>query len=156
MGIDLNNPTVAQFFVAAGQGWQRKGTAYTLSGGILAWYKSVPFPGLCGLSLCGLPCSIEVVPLDKAGAAITGVAIQQFERGIVVYDPHHKLDSPPGAKGDCYFQHIEPYYPLPAQLAQVKKDFAALQQANNATVKELETTRAALTDCQKKQPPPTT
>lgn len=129
MTIDLSNPTISQFFEANGPNWQRKGTNVVITGGILTWYRSVSFPGLAGLSLCGLPTANQAPGQDGKGNTVAGTFVQQFERGIVVYDPQHKLDSPPAAKGGCYLQHVESLYGLPAQIKQLQAELAATKTA---------------------------
>lgn len=64
--------------------------------GILGFYQGLSIDGQ-SLPLPGLPTSPEIY------TKINGkdVVVQFYERGILVYDPGHGLDSQPGTK-DCY------------------------------------------------------
>lgn len=119
MMIDINTPGVSSFFKQDASGaWICLKSGNVVHGGILAFYKGFG-PGLCGLTNLGLPESNEI-NLNLAGHP--EVVVQRFERGIVAYDPHHVLDSPPGA-GEVYLTHHAP------DAAQIQ------QQADQATAK---------------------
>lgn len=110
--IDVDNPVVAAFFQKLSEtNWCCKKTKANLGGTILKFYRQVGGYGLAGLTILGLPLADEYNDTDK-----THVSKQRFERGIVVFDPDHQLDNPPGS-ADCYLQHMETYYPLPTQIA---------------------------------------
>lgn len=101
--IDLSMPEVASFF-SAGPGvgqWtckiaDVKGKHYTVGGAILAEYCRYGGSGLNGLTWLGLPLSDEV-PLPQG----QGIVRQTFQRAVLVYDPNHVIDFPPGA-GSVY------------------------------------------------------
>jgi len=102
MIIDLNNKEVQNYFSAAlGGVWVCKQTLKQLKGGILAKYVAYGNSDLCGLTFLGLPKTNEV-PLDTAGNVF-----QVFERGILVYDPLSKYDSPAGHTGSVYAAHVD-------------------------------------------------
>lgn len=96
MPLDIN--TVKSFFQQQPNGnWYAPATKCVIMGGILGFYRTLPHQ-LGGLYFLGLPISGEIYPMS-------GVAVQLFERGVLVYDPSNKLDNPPAA-GDVYFGHI--------------------------------------------------
>lgn len=82
--------------------WRCKQTGFTVSHGILAYYRSCTNTGLNGLSILGLPLSDE-----QAIPGYTGCVIQRYERSCVIYDPEHKIDKVPGVSGPCYLAHID-------------------------------------------------
>jgi len=99
--IDLNTPGVANYFEDAGDGrWRCKHNGLVIFGGILKFYLSFGNADLNGLTYIGLPETNEIYP-----AQYPGVAIQRFERGVLVYDPQHKIDNPPGS-GETYMMHL--------------------------------------------------
>lgn len=105
MAITIDSPQVKDFFVEVdGSHWHCK-NGYTVAHGVLAHYKATN-----GLLTLGLPRSNEVAveqvnpPLFVKHAG-KGITVQYFERGDLVYDPHHEIDSPPGA-GDVYRAHL--------------------------------------------------
>lgn len=113
--IDVDNPAVAAYFQKLSDtNWLCKKTKANIGGAILKFYKSLGGYGLAGLTILGLPLADEYNDTDK-----THVSKQRFERGIVVFDPEHQIDSPPGA-ADCYLQHVEQLYPLPQQVADLQ------------------------------------
>jgi hypothetical protein len=101
MTIDLNNPVVANYFTATSDGkWQCKQTGNIVQFGMLNFYRSYGQGAYCGLTYLGLPKSNET-PI----AGHPGVVKQEFERGWLVYDPNHVVDTPPGA-GAVYPMHL--------------------------------------------------
>ena len=99
--IDLNTPGVANYFALVnGNQWQCKQTGKIIHGAILAEYCRYGNAGLCGLTFLGLPLSNEQA-IPNASPCVK----QFFERGVVVYDPNHALDNPPGA-GNVYTAHL--------------------------------------------------
>lgn len=106
MTIDLSNPVIAQYFSATqdSQIWQCK-NGFLLGHGMLSFYQKFGGDALCGLTYLGLPLGNEMPILNKAGTT-TGAVYQRFERGVLVYDPQHVYDAPPGA-GPTYMAHID-------------------------------------------------
>lgn len=84
--------------------WHCKQTGFDVALGILTYYRTCTTTGLNGLTQFGLPLSAER-PLQ----GVTGGTWQQFERGIVVFDPAHKFDSVPGITGPCYPGHLDKF-----------------------------------------------
>lgn len=107
MSIDVSTPGVSDFFQATSdpQRWHCPKTGFDVAYGILGFYRAFGGTGLCGLTFLGLPVSGESAPQPNT-------AVQQFERGVVVYDPGHVLDNPPGA-GDVYLMHRDTAAPAP-------------------------------------------
>lgn len=111
--LDISNGTVAQFFFLTSAGkWHCKLTNQEIGGGFLQFYQSVSLTapavsvtpqngmtGLGGLTLLGLPLTGELNPFS-------GMAVQIFERGALVWDPKRQLDNPPGLGSDLYLAHI--------------------------------------------------
>ena len=79
-----------------------------IGGAILAFYQGYGNAASCGLTFLGLPKSNER-PIGGypgyAHLAGQGIVLQFFERGVLVYDPQHQVDSPPGA-GPVYLAHL--------------------------------------------------
>lgn len=91
--IDLNTPGIGGYFTLVnGDQWQCKQTGKIIHGAILAEYCRHGNAALCGLTFLGLPLSNEI-PLPGVAEARK----QHFERGVLIYDPAHKIDHPPGA-----------------------------------------------------------
>lgn len=84
--------------------WHCKSTGFDVALGILTYYRTCTQTGLNGLSQYGLPTSAEQ-PLQ----GVAGGTYQEFERGIIVYDPGHAADSVPGVSGPCYPGHIDKF-----------------------------------------------
>lgn len=82
--------------------WRCKQTGFTISHGILAYYKTCTNTGLNGISQYGLPLGNE-----ESIPNATGCVLQRFERAVLLYDPEHKLDRVPGIVGACYPAHID-------------------------------------------------
>lgn len=101
MTIDLSNPIAAGYFTGTPDGkWQCKANGHILQYGMLKFYRSYGQDAFCGLTYLGLPLSNEI-PIEGH----PGVVKQEFERGWLVYDPHHVFDHPPGA-GEVYLMHL--------------------------------------------------
>lgn len=102
--IDLNTPEVARYFElfdGAGKQWKCRQTGKVIQYAILDYYRNNGAKPLCGLSSLGLPITNEIPLQGVAG----GVMKQHFERGVLCYDPQHKVDNPPLA-GDVYPLHL--------------------------------------------------
>ena len=100
----LSIQQASQFFdeVQPDEVWKCKQTGFTISHGILAYYRSCTNKGLNGISMFGLPTSPEI-----AIPGYTGCVIQRFERSCLIYDPHNAIDRVPGIDGPCYPAHID-------------------------------------------------
>lgn len=171
---DLSNPILAQYFALYGDAWRCKQKTsnglnqpdfYGIRGAILEYYRSFSSSPQGGLTLLGLPLENEHPFLDAKGNALPQIAEQQFERGVIRYDPAHITDRPPGS-GDCFLAHIDALYSLPVRTSQAMAELAqtssALQQytKENADLKaqldgaiaHANELLAQLTLCQEKQP----
>ncbi len=94
----------SQYFIEVqpNEAWKCKQTGFTVSHGILAYYRSCTNNNLNGVSMLGLPISAETgIP------GYTGCTLQRFERSCVIYDPLHKIDRVPGVSGPCYLAHTD-------------------------------------------------
>jgi hypothetical protein len=80
--------------------WKSPNTGFVVGHGILNFYRHFGGDALNGLTYLGLPLSNEI-PIEGH----PGVVKQEFERGWLVYDPHHEFDRPPGA-GEVYLMHL--------------------------------------------------
>lgn len=127
--IDLSQSQVAQYFESAsGNAWKCKSTKCVIGGAILAFYQRFGNAAFCGLTYLGLPVTSEIgIP------GYQGVTKQYFERGVLVYDPHHQLDRPPAA-GDVYLAHLYSGVGQDPRLAQVQGQLAQA----NAQIKALQ------------------
>jgi GH25 family lysozyme M1 (1,4-beta-N-acetylmuramidase) len=134
--IGLDNGTVASHFSGDDNIWKCKDNGFLVGYGILGFYRKFGGDALCGLTYLGLPRSNE---LPVAGHA--GVTQQEFERGMVRYDPKRVTDSPPGA-GDCFLIHVEQD---PRQIA-LQSQIAALQTqlSGNTLAQELAALQAKI------------
>lgn len=94
----LDISAVLNYFTDQGNDvWKCKQTGCLLGHGMLGLFRSTPTP----LALIGLPRTNEIpVPGHP------GVVIMICERMILIYDPNHEIDSPPGA-GEVYAMHID-------------------------------------------------
>jgi len=100
--IDITNPGVAHYFTAlSATAWQCNAYGHSVvHDGILNFYKQYGNAALCGLTNIGLPKSNEVVISQDPY-----IVLQWFERGVVVWDPAHKFDNPPGS-GPAYMAQL--------------------------------------------------
>lgn len=97
--IALNTPGVANFYEQApGNVWHCKKYNFLVGNAILDFYRSYGGSGLAGLTHLGLPLSNEL-------GIGNGRVKQHFERGVLVYDPGHTNDFPPGS-GAVYVAKI--------------------------------------------------
>lgn len=121
--ININNPTVAAYFHQQdAQHWLCVATGRVIQYGILNFYCSFGGSALCGLTYLGMPLS------DEIPIAVNATK-QFFERGCVVYDPGHAIDSPPGNTGQVYLAHIYSGGPgEDPQVAKLQAQVATLQQ----------------------------
>lgn len=106
----VNISDVADFFEDLGNDvWRNKQYNTLLGHGMLRLWRSTPTP----LAMIGLPRTNETpVPGHP------GVVIVVCERMILIYDPHHEIDNPPGA-GDVYGMHIDNLNPGVQQLLEL-------------------------------------
>lgn len=95
-----------------GQRWHCKQTNQDIAFGILTYYRTCSGIGLNGLSQFGLPVSPE-----NSVPGHPGVTFQIMERGVIVYDPKHEVDSVPGITGPCYPGHLDKFLPQSPQNA---------------------------------------
>ena len=101
LGTALDIQAASEFFSGLGNDvWKCNQTGFVVGHGILNFYRHFGGDGLNGLTYLGLPLSNEI-----AIAGHAGVVKQAFERAIVVWDPNHQVDSPPGA-GKAYLMHL--------------------------------------------------
>jgi N-acetyl-anhydromuramyl-L-alanine amidase AmpD len=115
----------SQFFVevAANQRWHCKQTNIDIAYGILNYYRTCTQVGLNGLSQYGLPLSSEEgVPNTKQAI------LQRFERGVIMLDPAHEVDSVPGLSGPCYPAHIDKGPGQDLRLSQLQSQIVQLQE----------------------------
>jgi hypothetical protein len=120
--IDLSNSTVASHFTGDNNQWTCKETKFNLHGEILAFYKGYGGTALCGLTHLGLPLSNEISVPNRPG-----IVYQAFERGVLIFDPSHIIDNPPGS-GRVYLLHIDKGLGMDPRVAKL--------QAENANLKE--------------------
>lgn len=103
--INLTTPGVSRFFEAVpgnSQQWRCIQNGHIIQYGILQAYQSYGNSGECGLTFLGLPLSNEIT-IDAV--KYPGVIKQYFERGCLLYDPSHLIDSAPGG-GGVYAAHV--------------------------------------------------
>lgn len=100
----LSISQASQYFIETvkDQRWHCKSTGYDVADAILKYYQTCTATGLNGLSQYGLPTSGEQPHPTKKG-----VTYQEFERGVIVYDPTHADDSVLGISGACYPGHLD-------------------------------------------------
>lgn len=100
--ISLSNPTVAAYYEQAGDMWRciTPGVSHGLVIGnaILTYYQQEAEGPLRGVTSLGLPISNEI-------SIGNGRVKQHFERGVLIYDPAHSNDNPPGASS-VYRAHL--------------------------------------------------
>ncbi len=105
--LDIHNPDLLNYYDLEPDGSLKcKSTGHIVQKGILAFYLRYGGDALCGLTYLGLPLSNE-----QGVAGKTNCVTQQFERGLVAWDPQHQLDSPPQAS-DVYLLH-QPQFAAP-------------------------------------------
>lgn len=119
--IDLTNGTVASHFSGGPNVWKCTNNGFFVGYAILDFYQKFGADALCGLTFLGLPQSNETPVQGHAG-----VVYQRFERGVVIYDPQHVIDNPPGS-GDVYCMHITSGLGRDPQIADLQKQITALQ-----------------------------
>lgn len=119
--IDLTNTTVASHFTGDANQWTCKETKFTLHGEILKFYQQYGGNALCGLTYLGLPLSGENSVPNKPG-----IVWQAFERGVLVFDPNHIIDNPPGS-GRVYLLHIDSGLGQDPRVTQLQSQIADLQ-----------------------------
>ncbi len=135
--LNITDPGVAAFFSLTSAGtWHCKLTNFEIMGGILAFYRANN-----GVTALGMPISGENYPTS-------GVAVQVFERGVVVYDPARKYDSPPGASGDCYLGHIDSGTGLAVLEAALQQQLASAQATATKAQSDLQAAQAQLAQAQ--------
>jgi N-acetyl-anhydromuramyl-L-alanine amidase AmpD len=101
MTIDINNAIIANYFKISGNGWVCQ-NGFILANAMLTFYQSFGNKDLCGLTYLGLPLGNEI-------GFGQGRTFQRFERGVLVYDPSHTNDNPPGLgqTEQVYLAHLE-------------------------------------------------
>jgi hypothetical protein len=123
MSIDLTNGTVANHFTGTDNTiWTCKDNGFIVGHAILDFYRSFGGNALCGLTYLGLPLTGEV-----SVSGHPGVVYQRFERAVLVYDPQHAIDFPPGSSG-VYLAHIDSGVGQDPRIAQLQAQIATLQQ----------------------------
>lgn len=85
--------------INAGQ-WQCVKNGFTIEGAVLSFYQTYGGNALCGLTYLGLPVS------NILKTSHPDVTYQRFERGVVIVDPSHVNDNPPGS-GSVYMAHLD-------------------------------------------------
>lgn len=88
------------FLAKSASVWECKQTGKTIQFGLKSLYQKLSVDGQA-LPVVGLPLTGEL-QLPVKGKNVT---VQIFERGVLVYDPGHILDSQPGM-GDAYMAHL--------------------------------------------------
>jgi len=119
--ITLATPGVSTYFTGDAQHWHCPATGKDVANGMLTFYQSFGGSGLCGLTHLGLPLSNEL-------GLGNGRTIQFFERGVLVFDPGHTNDTPPGAIGPVYVAHIDKGPGMDPRIAQLQAQLQAAQQ----------------------------
>ena len=144
--IDLSNAQVASFFKGIDPGKWQCSNGHFVWGDMLNKYQRWGNSDLCGLSHLGLPLTEETNVTDAHGQWL--YSFQVFERGILIKDPHHLNDNPPGA-GDIYAGHIDsgPGFDvltktLKAQITQLQQQITQLQAEVKVDPAQLQTLQA--------------
>jgi GH25 family lysozyme M1 (1,4-beta-N-acetylmuramidase) len=102
--------------------WRCKQNGYLLGHGMLNFYRQFGGSGLCGLTHLGLPLMNEVtIP------GVPGATLQRFERSVLIYDPDHKMDHPPGT-GSVYCAHLYNGIGIDPRLSDALNQIKSLQQ----------------------------
>jgi N-acetyl-anhydromuramyl-L-alanine amidase AmpD len=102
--------------------WRCKQNGFIVGHGILEFYRSFGGSAFFGLTHLGLPMSNEAEV-----TATPGLTLQRFERGVLMYDPGHLEDHPPGA-GAVYLAHLDSGVGVDPRLTQALQQIVALQQ----------------------------
>lgn len=110
----LSLATVAHYFETVpdpantgAPAWKCKTNGYVVRAGLLDGYTTEPSrTGLAGLEVLGLPLENERPLADAHGHVLPNTAGQRFERGILVWDPNHTFDRPPGVTSPYYHAHV--------------------------------------------------
>lgn len=139
--LTITNPVAAAYYTqTSSTSWHCIKTNKVIQGAILAHYQTCGATELHGLEELGL-CVSNEIPIEKIDPiyqhlAGSGIVIQFYERGVLIYDPKHVVDNPPGA-GSVYRAHLwglpgqDPLIKeLQAEIAQLKaqrSDTSALQ-----------------------------
>ncbi len=123
LSIDLNTPGISNYFTLVnGDQWQCKQTQKIIHGAILAEYCRYGGAGLCGLTHLGLPVSGEIA-IPNASPCVK----QFFERGVLIWDPNHSIDNPPGAD-NVYTAHLYGGQGEDPRVAEMKAQIDQLKQ----------------------------
>ncbi len=142
--VMLDIVQVASYFQALSSDiWTCTATGFMIGHGLLDFYRRVGGDGLFGLTYLGLPLSNEIAVTGKAG-----VAYQRYERGVVVWDPGHMVDNPPGA-GQAYLLHLDKEPGQDPRIAQLTQEIAALKAVPaSADIASVQVALADLTSAQ--------
>ena len=129
--VELTDPEVAHYFELgpSPHTWRCRSNGKIIQDAMLKFYQGYGNAGLCGLTFLGLPLSNEVYFLPGKP-----VAKQFFERGVLIYDPDHLIDNPPGS-GEVYLLHL--YNNGPGQDPQVgvlEQKITDLQKTQNSAL----------------------
>lgn len=127
MGITINTPGVSNFFAASGSMWICKSNKCTLGNAMLAFYQKFGGDHLCGLTYLGLPTGNE-----QAVPQMSGCSYQRFERAVLVYDPSHAIDNPPGS-GSVYLAHLSTGVGEDPRVIELQAELDANDQAKTIT-----------------------
>lgn len=121
MPLQLTDPFAKAFFQdQGGKGWYCTKTGKFIGGAIQTFYRQIQ----------GAP----RLPLTNELNDVPGIAYQIFECGIIIFDPDHKVDAPPGFDR-CYLVKysdalVQRYLvqPIKNQLAIAQAQITSLQQ----------------------------
>lgn len=94
------------FLAKSASVWECKQTGKTIQFGLKSLYQKLSIDGQ-SLPVVGLPLTgeLRITIKDKTGKDVT-IVVQICERGVLIYDPAHALDSQPGM-GDAYLAHLD-------------------------------------------------
>lgn len=135
--VSMGTPLDGYFTIANGTYTLKSDPSISFGGAEAALFVEVN--GAIGLPL-------EPMNYTKQSQFYTGFCFRRYERGIVVYDPQHKLDAEPGF-GDFYLAHLDKG---PFAIAQSDDEaaesaqLAALQADTAAKAQEIESLKAQL------------
>ncbi len=103
MIFDENSPLFASFFTkVTNQSWLCNSNGKSIALGMLEYYKTLSFDPQTQLPCVGLPLTNETYIPRLDNAPLSYILC---ERGVLIYDPQHVYDSPPGS-GPVYMGHI--------------------------------------------------